>query len=969
MSPWNLLGWLLLSLLCLLLAAGLYVINLLLGWPAWLIPALLGGCSALAFAVCFFVAQRKEGTSPSSAPTPLPLILPSRQKPRWLLLDFGGIIPCLPYLLEGKGSPLHPDGVGTILWSTPQANWLAVDATCPARGEENADTDTKKRSSWDALLALLDDRTLRNWLTPTAGIVVCLPVCFLDSGSMRKDSAAILLRLRDIRLRINDAPLWLILTGLEEAPGLADMARALGEHISLEHNPLHAPLGWFMPARRFWMSVSEWAGGGVGAGMARITCALHAFVQNAEAACPAPAGPALLLENSFRSYVKSLPSFAVALGSDLRGIFWAALPSASVNTVLNGPLFLRRLFQEILPEHVSLLPTAGARGRRFRLACLLGVVFLLMTTGAALYLGAENSRELLRSMARLESSLPHVSTIPDLNEMALSFQRLERECNGFARLYSAPHVKLAQLRVAIAEHLELPAEDTVGRWLNELRLWAGSRPGVESVKFYAPDGTVLARVDGAATYAGRQAAAQFIDAIRPLARNTQAVHRLQDLYDVSVFATWHTTGQNLLDAVQPAGIDPRTLLPLRRVSLTSRDMLGSDNPCAVFLKSAERELRFGQASVPDWVASLRDLHRIQQLAQLPVGTSAIAWSEAVSIIGEPPDGMRRALGNMESLFRARVAWSEYKGALAALSSEAGQGEGLVRLARALYGGDMNGGLRAADDAWQTLAVELEARHSGLRSDTLVLSLVRAPLLFVVDSATSKASLDLQERWSTEVVAAVEGLEEEALQHALVGERGLLHSFVADAAKPFMRASKAGFVPASALGRTFPLSKAFLHLLVETPQQMVLYPASYPVQVGFTPVTVNPQARSYPRGLSLRMDCTNAAFRSDVYNYQDKVLLEWSPEQCGGLTLAFLFDGFTADMPYEGAFGFARFTAQALAGPIEFVPADFPEVRGRLEALGITRLKTRFTIEGGEGVRDRLLALPAALMRNIVYDND
>ena len=972
MSPWTLLGWLLLSLFCLLLTAGLYCIGLLRGWPVWIVPALIGGGIAVSVIACLLGKKGKKETSadpgqPSAAPVP-PIVLPSGRAPRWLLLDLDGLIPSLPDILEGAGRPLHPGGTGPLLWTTPQANWIVADATQPPTdgghtGQSPApfpsDTDGKP-SAWDALLEVLDDRAVRRWMAPTAGIVLCVPAGCLCSGPA-SDAAATLLqrRVRDIRLRIGDASLWLVLTGLENAPGMSRLVGSLAAGINLERNPLQAPLGWFMPARRFRASIPAWADTGVHKGMARIAGALDGLVRNAEAGTPSPGGPAFLLGSAFRSLAAPLSSFACALGSALRGIFWSAQPPASLKPAQSGPLFLRRLFQEVLPGQVSL------HGRRVRLACWIGSALLLAATGTALYRGTEASRELLIGITRLESDLPHATTIPALYELALSFQRLERDCSGLVRLYDAPQARLRQLRAAVAAHLALPAPDASERWINELMVWAGTRPGVETILFRAPDGTVPARVDGAVTGAGRQAAARFLAAMRQLAPDAQAVNHLQLLYDASVFAAWHAAGQCLLDAVRPSGIDPRTLLAARHVPITPSEALGPDDPCAAFLKSAERELRFAKDPVPDWVASLRDLRYIQKLAQLPIGTNEISWTEAVGLIGEPPDAARRALGNMENLFRARAAWTNYQGALAALSSEAGNEAGLVRLARALYGGDVNGGIRAADDAWRALTAALEARNPGLCNDLLVPSLVRAPLRLVAGSATNEAARNLQERWSSEVVAPVEGLEGEALQQALIGDGGVLHVFMADAAKPFIRPTSTGLAPASALGHTFPLSTAFLGLLAEMPQQIALYPASHPVRVSFSPVTVNPKARGYPRGLSLRMDCANGPIRSDAYNYKEDVLFDWSPEQCGGLTLAFLFDGFEADMRYEGPLGFARFTEQALTGPMTFVPSDFPEAETQLEALGITRIRTRFHIEGGETVRDRFRALPPALLRSIL----
>ena len=115
-----------------------------------------------------------------------------------------------------------------------------------------------------------------------------------------------------------------------------------------------------------------------------------------------------------------------------------------------------------------------------------------------------------------------------------------------------------------------------------------------------------------------------------------------------------------------------------------------------------------------------------------------------------------------------------------------------------------------------------------------------------------------------------------------------------------------------------------------------------------------------------MDCGGEPLRADAYNYQGTALFDWSPEQCGNLTLAILFDGFTAEKVYDSPLGFAHFVDQAAAGIMEFTPSDFPTVQQQLENLGITRLRTRFRIEGGEAVRERLHALPSALIRSILH---
>ncbi|MFQ8737373.1 MAG: hypothetical protein ACLSAH_16400, partial [Bilophila wadsworthia] len=390
--------------------------------------------------------------------------------------------------------------------------------------------------------------------------------------------------------------------------------------------------------------------------------------------------------------------------------------------------------------------------------------------------------------------------------------------------------------------------------------------------------------------------------------------------------------------------------------------LGPNDPCSAFLAAAERELRSAEGPLPVWVASLRDMRSVRLLTRLPGNGTPL--SETAELLGEPSEGARQTLGNLETLFRARTAWTDYRSALAALSSETGTSDGLVRLARSLYGGELNGALRAADDAWQGLAAALEALNPDLRKDPLPLSLMRAPLLFAAGTATAEAARNLQQRWSTEVVGPVEGLQDEApnrpssARAASYGHSWRTRRNLSCAPQRDMRRPQPS-------GCAFPFpgfpQPAFRNAATHRGLSGI-----YPVRVGFSPVTVNPKARAYPRGLSLRMDCGGEPLRADAYNYQGTALFDWSPEQCGNLTLAILFDGFTAEKVYDSPLGFAHFVDQAAAGIMEFTPSDFPTVQQQLENLGITRLRTRFRIEGGEAVRERLHALPSALIRSILH---
>ena len=110
MSPWKVLGWLLVALLCLLLTAGAYGLALLWGWSlpsVWWLAAIAGAGAGVALIIFLFRTMRDDTHEPAA---PLPVELPSERLPRWLLLDGGELFPHLPGILESAGRPLLSDG-------------------------------------------------------------------------------------------------------------------------------------------------------------------------------------------------------------------------------------------------------------------------------------------------------------------------------------------------------------------------------------------------------------------------------------------------------------------------------------------------------------------------------------------------------------------------------------------------------------------------------------------------------------------------------------------------------------------------------------------------------------------------------------------------------------------------------------------------------------------------------------------
>lgn len=243
----------------------------------------------------------------------------------------------MPGILESAGRPLLSDGAaenaGAVgLWSTAHAHWIAVDFSAPHLsgerkgdgGEGNTPDKAPSLPMWDQLL---DDKAVRRWLSPPTGVVLCIGAESL-SGHGDDTAAFMRQRLLTVRNRLGNAPVCLLVTGLEHAPGLSRLARHFTAEISIGRNALHAPLGWFMPVRRPWTPMPRWAADGVREGMNGLTAALDSLVRCSESGIPAPGGPAFLLEGALRQLASPLASFAAGLGDGLGGIFWAASPPA-----------------------------------------------------------------------------------------------------------------------------------------------------------------------------------------------------------------------------------------------------------------------------------------------------------------------------------------------------------------------------------------------------------------------------------------------------------------------------------------------------------------------------------------------------------------------------------------------------------------------------------------------------------------
>jgi len=114
-----------------------------------------------------------------------------------------------------------------------------------------------------------------------------------------------------------------------------------------------------------------------------------------------------------------------------------------------------------------------------------------------------------------------------------------------------------------------------------------------------------------------------------------------------------------------------------------------------------------------------------------------------------------------------------------------------------------------------------------------------------------------------------------------------------------------------------------------------------------PIGVNPGAKAQPYAVNLSIQCANEQITLDNFNMAVTSSFDWSPDQCGDVTLQIHIEDLTLTRRYPGPMGLPRFVEEFVDGQRIFTPDDFPQARESLDALNVTSLHVRYDLVGTE----------------------
>lgn len=277
-------------------------------------------------------------------------------------------------------------------------------------------------------------------------------------------------------------------------------------------------------------------------------------------------------------------------------------------------------------------------------------------------------------------------------------------------------------------------------------------------------------------------------------------------------------------------------------------------------------------------------------------------------------------------------------------------------------------------------------------------LIAGSLDFVVRYVDRQASCVLQKDWEKGVLwpKRMAATPTQALEQ-MYGPQGTIWAFVDGTARPFLHRSDTHFAATETLGYQVPLADGFLPMLnsaigrrvsqlarqqrsdaarrkevvgiekaqLEDSQSAIaaeqaiasldkqidaLRGRTFVVSLAAQPTSVNEEAQMRPFSTTLSLQCASGIRTLANFNFRSTETFNWQFEQCGDTTLVIRLDDMTLTRTYPGTSGFVDFLNDFRNGSRQFVPADFPRERKRLEQLAVRAITVRYDFSGQEALR-------------------
>ncbi|MCJ8315115.1 MAG: hypothetical protein HRU38_23975, partial [Saccharospirillaceae bacterium] len=246
-------------------------------------------------------------------------------------------------------------------------------------------------------------------------------------------------------------------------------------------------------------------------------------------------------------------------------------------------------------------------------------------------------------------------------------------------------------------------------------------------------------------------------------------------------------------------------------------------------------------------------------------------------------------------------------------------------------------------------------------DGLFWALYKGPMGVIYDYMEEENNCYLQDQWDTEILSAIEDVDEKKLGVFLIGETGLIWDYIGGTAAPYLSKKKdKGYIPTEVSSkRQVPWDKNFIRYINEASAGRSLVGNEFKVKITTIPTGVNQSAAIAPYATFLELHCGDTQQSIANYNYTTTSEFTWSLENCGDTTLQIDIGHISLRKLYAGPTGFSQFLQEFRDGRHTFGAADFPDQESLLRKESVTAIDVKYQFQNHQSVLRVLDDVPLA----------
>ncbi|MBU0992507.1 MAG: type VI secretion system protein ImpL [Proteobacteria bacterium] len=233
------------------------------------------------------------------------------------------------------------------------------------------------------------------------------------------------------------------------------------------------------------------------------------------------------------------------------------------------------------------------------------------------------------------------------------------------------------------------------------------------------------------------------------------------------------------------------------------------------------------------------------------------------------------------------------------------------------------------------------------SDKMVWKLITGPLDYLWQFGLIETGCQLQTLWNETVLVEIQGVsDQKMLNDLLLGKEGYANRFLSGPGKPFLnRDRNKGYQAKFVLDRSVKFKDAFLNFITKSDRAPKIIKDNYTVTIKGLPTDVNDKAKIKPHETLLELQCGDEIQELKNLNYPVRKNFNFSPNNCGDVSLKIKVGQLTLEKKYTGFPPFSKFLRDFSSGSVKFYPSDFPDKKANLDRMAIQYIVVTYQFTG------------------------